>query len=154
MVIYNARTLQKWLTFITGGFFELSSIVVFLIGEFKNEQEMIAMLSIIVGTFLMTFIVYFLLIKFANYVFIFDEAGFVRKINNRIVLKVKWEDVRDIGTYQMYDFFHFEWGPLFLGIDYYDANHNKKTLQVAFSSKDAKRLKMSQLNEKLYRIRY
>ena len=154
MVIYNARTLQKWLTFITGGFFELSSIVVFLIGGFKNEQERIAMLSIIVGTFLMTFIVYFLLIKFANYVFIFDEAGFVRKINKRIVLKVKWEDVISIGTYQIYDFFHFDCGPWFLGIDYYDENNNQQHLSVAFSSKDAKRLKMSQLNEKLYRIRY
>ena len=154
MVIYNARKQQKWLTFLTGGFFELSFIVIFLVGEFKNKQEIIAMLSIIVGTFLTTFVVYFLLIKFANSVFIFDETGFVRKMNKKVVLEVKWEDVINIGTYQIYDFFYIDWGPFFLGIDYYDENHNEKTLNVAFSSKDAKRLKMSRLNKKLDNIRY
>ena len=154
MVIYNARKQQKWLTFLTGGFFELSFIVIFLVGEFKNKQEIIAMLSIIVGTFLTTFVVYFLLIKFANSVFIFDETGFVRKMNKKVVLEVKWEDVISIGTYQIYDFFKIDCGPWFLGIDYYDENHNQQHLSVAFSSKDAKRLKMSRLNKKLYHIRY
>ena len=154
MVIYNARIQQKWLTFLTGGFFELSFIVVFLVGEFKNKQEIIAMLSIIVGTFLTTFVVYFLLIKFANSVFIFDETGFVRKMNKKVVLEVKWEDVISIGTYQIYDFLKIDCGPWFLGIDYYDENHNQKHLSVAFSSKDAKRLKMSRLNKKLYHIKY
>ena len=154
MVIYNARTQQKWFTFLTGGFFELSFIIVFLIGEFKNKQEVIAMLSIIISTLLMTFIVYFLLIKFANSGFIFDETGFVRKMNKKVVLEVKWEDVISIGTYQIYDLFKIDCGPWCLGIDYYDENHNQQHLSVAFSSKDAKRLKMSRLNKKLYRIRY
>ena len=154
MVIYNARTQQKWLTFLTGGFFELSFIFILLIGEFKSKQEIVFMLSVIVSTLLITFVVYLLLIKFANSVFVFDETGFVRKMNKKVVLDVKWKDVISIGTYQIYDFLKIDCGPWFLGIDYYDENNNQQHLSVAFSSKDAKRLKMSQLNEKLYRIRY
>jgi len=154
MVIYNARTQQKWLTFLTGGFFELSFIFILLIGEFKSKQEIVFMLSVIVSTLLITFVVYFLLIKFANSVFVFDETGFIRKMNKKVVLVVKWEDVISIGTFHIYDPFKIDCGPLFLGIDYYDENHNEKTLNVAFSSKDAKRLKMSRLNKKLDNIRY
>ena len=154
MVIYNARTQQKWLTFLTGGFFELSFIFIFLIGEFKSKQEIVFMLSVIVSTLLITFVVYFLLIKFANSVFVFDETGFVRKMNKKVVLDVKWKDVISIGTYQIYDFLKIDCGPWFLGIDYYDENHNQQHLSVAFSSKDAKRLKMSRLNKKLDNIRY
>ena len=154
MVIYNARTQQKWLTFLTGGFFELSFIFILLIGEFKSKQEIIFMLSVIVSTLLITFVVYFLLIKFANSVFVFDETGFVRKMNKKVVLDVKWKDVISIGTYQIYDFLKIDCGPWFLGIYYYDKNHNQQHLSVAFSSKDAKRLKMSRLNKKLDNIRY
>ena len=84
--------------------------------------------------------------------FIFDETGFVRKINNKVVLEVKWEDVINIGTYQIYDFFKIDIGPMFLGIDYYDVNNNQQSLSVAFSAKDAKRLKASRLNKKLDNI--
>ena len=149
MVIYNARTQQKWFTFLIGGFFDLSFIFILLIGEFKSRQEIIFMLSVIVVTLLITFVVYFLLITFANSMFVFDETGFVRKMNKKVVLEVKWENVIIIGTFHIYDCFKIDCGPLFLGIDYYDENHNEKTLSVAFSSKDAKRLKMSGLNEKL-----
>ena len=85
---------------------------------------------------------------------IIDETGFVRKMNKKVVLEVKWEDIINIGTYHIYDCFKIDCGPLFLGIDYYDENHNEKTLNVAFSYKDAKRLKMSRLNKKLDNIRY
>lgn len=152
MVIYNARTQQKWLTFLTGGFFDLSFIGILLIGEFKSKREIIFMLSVIVGTLLITFVVYFLLIKFANSVFIFDKTGFVRKMNKRVVLQVKWDDVTAIGTYKAYDFFKFDIGPTFLGIDYYDENHNQQSLNVAFSAKDARRLKAEHLNKKLDNI--
>ena len=153
MLIYNSRTQQKWLTFFTGAIFDLSFIIIFFLGEmYKNERDTLIMTIIITGTLLSTFIVYFLLIKLANSMFIFDKTGFVRKMNKKVVLKVKWEDVISIGTYHIYDFFKIDCGPLFLAIDYYDENHNEQSLNVAFSAKDAKRLKMSRLNEKLHNI--
>ena len=152
MVIHNARAQQKWLTFLTGVFFDLSFIIILLIGEFKTKREIIVMLSVIVCTLLLTFVVYFLLVKFANSVFIFDETGFIRKINKKVVLEVKWEDVINIGTYQIYDFLKFDIGPTFLGIEYYDENHNQQSLNVAFSSKDARKLKAANLNKKLDNI--
>ena len=39
-------------------------------------------------------------------------------------------------------------------IDYYDENHDQKTLNVSFSSKDAKRLKTSQIHKKLDTLSY
>ena len=152
MIIYNARTLQRWLTFFTGGAFELMYIIISLIGDFESTIDIVILLSAVIGTALLTFTTYFLLIKFANFAFIFDETGFVRKINKKIVLRVKWEDVTTIGTYQLYDFFNVDVGPTFLEIDYYDENHNEQSLNVAFSAKDAKKLKASGLNEKLSNI--
>ena len=155
MVVYNARTQQKWLTFSACGVMESLLIFGFFLGGIYNSRkDTIIVLSIMLGVLLCSVVIYLLLIKFANSMFIFDETGFVRKINKKVVLEVKWEDVINIGTYQIYDFFNIDCGPFFLGIDYYDENHNVKTLQVAFSSKDAKRLKMSRLNKKIYRIRY
>ena len=152
MIVHNARIHQRWFTFLTGGAFTLCFIGILLIGEFKTKQEIIAMLSVIASTILMSFIVYFLLIKFADSVFIFDEIGFVRKINKKVVLEVKWEDVICIGTFHIYDFLKIDWGPLFLGIDYYDENHNERSLQVAFSFKHAEKLKLSGINPKLNNI--
>ena len=155
MVIYNARTQQKWFTILSCTVLEYLFILGFILGEiYTSRKDSLIVLFVMFSILLFSIVIYILLIKFANSVFIFDETGFVRKMNKKVVLEVKWEDVINIGTYQIYDFFYIDWGPFFLGIDYYDENHNEKTLQVAFSSKDAKRLKMSQLNEKLYRIRY
>ena len=155
MIIYNARTQQKWLTFSACGALEFLLILGFFLGEIYNSRkDSLIVLLMIFSVLLISIVTYFLLIKFANSVFVFDETGFVRKINKKVVLEVKWEDVINIGTYQIYDFFKIDCGPFFLGIDYYDENHNEKTLNVAFSSKDAKRLKMSRLNKKLDNIRY
>ena len=155
MVIYNARSQQKWLTVIACGALEFLLLLGFLLGEiYKSRKETIIVLSMMFGVLLVSVVIYLLLIKFSNSVFVFDETGFIRKMNQKVVLEVKWENVINIGTYQIYDFFKIDCGPFFLEINYYDENHNEKTLQVAFSSKDAQRLKMSRLNEKLYRIRY
>lgn len=153
MVVYNARTQQKWLTILFCGGFEFLLLFAFFLGEiYKNPKETLVVVIIMVGVLLLGRITYLLLIKFANSVFIFDESGFVRKWNNRTVLQVKWEDVTAIGTYKIYDFFKLDIGPMFLGIDYYDVNHNQQSLSVAFSAKDAKRLKASRLNKKLDNI--
>lgn len=155
MVIYNARTQQKWLTISACGALEFLLVFGFFLGEiYSSRMDTFIVLSMMFSVLLISIVTYFLLIKFANSVFIFDETGFVRKMNKKVVLEVKWEDVISIGTFHIYDFFKIDCGPLFLGIDYYDENHNQKSLQVAFSSKDAKKLKMSRLNKKLYNIRY
>ena len=155
MVIYNARIQQKWLTFSACGALEFLLIFGFFLGEIYNSRkDSLIVLLMIFSVLLISIVTYFLLIKFANSVFVFDETGFVRKMNKKVVLEVKWEDVINIGTYQIYDFFKIDCGPWFLGIDYYDENHNQQHLSVAFSSKDAKRLKMSRLNKKLYHIKY
>ena len=155
MVIYNARTQQKWFTILSCTVLEYLFILGFILGEiYTSRKDSLIVLFVMFSILLFSIVIYILLIKFANSVFIFDETGFVRKMNKKVVLEVKWEDVINIGTYQIYDFFYIDWGPFFLGIDYYDENHNEKTLNVAFSSKDAKRLKMSRLNEELDNIRY
>ena len=155
MVIYNARPQQKWLTISGCGALEFLLIFGFFLGEiYKSLKDTLIVLSMMLSVLLIFIVTYFLVIKFANSMFIFDETGFVRKMNKKVVLEVKWEDVINIGTFYIYDFLKMDFGPLFLGIDYYDENHNQKNLQVAFSAKDAKRLKMSGLNEKLNNLKY
>ena len=133
--------------------FEFLLILAFFFGEFYNNiNHTLIFVLIMLCALLVGFFIYFLLIKFANSVFIFDEKGFTRKINKRVVLQVKWDDVIAIGTYKVYDFFKLEIGPTFLGIDYYDENHNEQSLHVAFSSKDAIKLKAKHLNKKLENI--
>lgn len=155
MVIYNARPQQKWLTISGCGALEFLLIFGFFLGEiYKSLKDTLIVLSMMLSVLLIFIVTYFLVIKFANSMFVFDETGFVRKMNKKVVLEVKWEDVIDIGTFYIYDFLKMDCGPLFLGIDYYDENHNQKSLQVAFSAKDAKRLKMSGLNGKLNNLKY
>ena len=155
ITIYNARTQQKWLTILSCAGMEFLLILGFFLGEIYNSRkDTLILLTLMLGVFLLSVVIYFLLIRFANSVFIVSETGFVRKINKIIVLEVKWDDVICIGTYHIYDFFHIDCGPLFLGIDYYDENHDQKTLNVSFSSKDAKRLKTSQIHKKLDTLSY
>lgn len=153
MVIYNAKAQQKLITILLYGVVEFLLLFGFFLGEiYNNPKETLIVVLIMFSVLLLGFITYFLLIKLVNSVFIFDENGFIRKMNKRIVLQVKWEDVTSIGTYKVYDFFKFDIGPTFLGIDYYDENHNQQSLNVAFSAKDAIKLKMSHLNKKLDNI--
>ena len=150
MVIYNARTQQKGITIFACIGVEFLIVLAFILGEFYNRlSNTIITLSIMIGTIAIFVMIYFLVSRLANSIFIFDKVGFIRKFNNRVVLTVKWEDVISIGTFRIYDFFRVEWGPRFLGIDFYDENRNVRYLEVAFSAKDAQRLKMSQLNKKL-----
>ena len=153
MTVYNARAQQKLITILFCGAFEFLLLLAFFLGEFyKNSNDVLIFALIMFGIVLFGFIIYFLLNRFACSAFVFDKNGFVRKLNKRIVLQVKWEEVISIGTYKIYDFLKFEIGPTFLGIDYYDENHNQRSLNVAFSDKDARKLKFSQLNEKLDKI--
>lgn len=153
MVVHNARAQQKLLTILFYGGFEYLLLLGFFLGKiYNNPKESLIVVQIMFGVLLLGFVTYFLLIKFANSVFIFDEKGFVRKMNERVVLQVKWDDVTAIGTYKIYDFLKYNIGPTFLGIDYYDGNHNLQSLNVAFSAKDAKKLKAAHLNEKLGNI--
>lgn len=150
MVIYNAKAQQKLLTILLYGAFELPLIFGFLGGKIYNDpKETLIVVLIMLGILLLGFITYFMLIKFANYVFIFNETGFIRKKNKKVLLVVTWDNVISIGTYKIYDFLKFDIGPTFLGIDYFDQNHNQQSLNVAFSTKDAIRLKTSHLNKKL-----
>ncbi len=153
MTVYNARAQQKFITILVCSAFEFLLLLAFFLGEFyKNSNDILIFALIMFGIVLVGFIFYFLLNWLACSAFIFDKNGFVRKLNKRIILQVRWEEVISIGTYKIYDFFKYDIGPTFLGIDYYDENHIQKSLNVAFSYKDARKLKFSKLNEKLDKI--
>ena len=105
MVIYNARPQQKWLTISGCGALEFLLIFGFFLGEiYKSLKDTLIVLSMMLSVLLIFIVTYFLVIKFANSMFVFDETGFVRKMNKKVVLEVKWEDVINIGTFYIYDF--------------------------------------------------
>ena len=153
MLIYNARSLHKFLIILYCGGIDFVLIFASVLGGiYKNNIQTLVIMLVVISVALLGFIIYLLLRKFANSVFLFDDEGFTRKINKRVVLRVKWDNVISIGTYRIYDLLKIDIGPMFLGIDYYDENKNRCSLQVAFSKKDARRLKFSHLNKKLDNI--
>jgi len=150
MVVNNARPIQRILVFGTGGAFTLMFILAFYYGElYRTQKETIIGISFILALLFLTFLVYFLLIKFADSSFIFNERGFIRKFRKKVILEVAWEDVISIGCFRIYDFLKIDIGPNFLGVEYWDKNHIKQEIQVAFPLKDAKKLRDSLLNSKL-----
>ena len=85
MVIYNARPQQKWLTISGCGALEFLLIFGFFLGEiYKSLKDTLIVLSMMLSVLLIFIITYFLVIKFANSMFIFDETGFVRKMNKKV----------------------------------------------------------------------
>lgn len=150
IIVHNARAQQKGLTILGCVGAEILLVLSFILGEFYHRlSDIIFILSLMIGAIVICVIIYFCVSRLYDSVFIFDEVGIVRKVNKRVVLTVKWEDVESIGAFQIYDFFKIDFGPVFIGISYYDENQKLHNLVYAFPAKEAKQLEMSQLNEKL-----
>lgn len=150
--VYNARPIQKTLTILGASVLAfLCLLSYFLGGMYKSVTDSIIMFSIIGGVIIAAFITYFLIRVLADSQFVFDEESITRYKKNKMALQIEWEKVVSIGHFRILDFFTNgnEWGPGFMGIDYLDENGIEQNIQVAFSRRDAKKLKESCLNSKL-----